>query len=371
MTVNRQYSPFKLQDQYTIRLNKKSFSLSNRTAILTVIVVAVLLRLASAFYQGNTITDLPGIFDQVSYDGLARRVIEGHGFSFAEGHWPVTRAGEPTAHWSYLYTTYLIVVYKLFGTNPLIARVIQALIAGIFQTILIWRIGTRLFNRTVGLVAAAWNALYIYFFYYAGALITETFYITAILWTFDSALCLTNSQIEKPNWKHWLEFGFAIGVTVLLRQVFLMILPLLFLWLWWNVKGTEANQWQQKLHWSAVKGLTIATLTLAILIVPWTIRNQRAFGTFVLLNTNSGFAFFWGNNPIYGTNFIPLLPQQTYYDLIPPELRSLNEAELDKALLQRGFRFVADDPKRFALLSISRAREFFKFWYSSRLWLDL
>ena len=84
MTVNQQYSPFNIQDQYTIRLNKKSFSLSTRTAILTVIIIAVLLRLASAFYQGNTITDLPGIFDQISYDGLARRVIEGHGFSFAE-----------------------------------------------------------------------------------------------------------------------------------------------------------------------------------------------------------------------------------------------------------------------------------------------
>jgi len=363
MIIDRQYSPFNIQDQYTIRLNKKSFSFSTRTAIVAVILIAVLLRLASALYQGNTITDLPGIFDQVSYDGLARRVIDGHGFSFAEGHWPATRAGEPTAHWSYLYTSYLIVLYKVFGTNPLVARVIQALIAGIFQTIFLWRIGTRLFNRTVGLVAAALNAVYIYFFYYAGALITETFYITAILWIFDSALRLVASQ--KPNWKQWLEFGLAISATILLRQVFLIILPFLYLWLWWNIKDTNVSQWQQRLHLSAVKGLAIATLTLVVLIIPWTVRNQRAFGTFVLLNTNSGFAFFWGNNPIYGTNFVPLLPQQVYYNLIPPELLSLNEAELDKALLQRGIQFVADDPKRFILLSISRTREFFKFWYSS------
>jgi hypothetical protein len=363
MTLDHQQSSFSLQDEYTIRLSKKSFTFSSRTAIVTIILLAVLLRLASAIYQGNTITDLPGIFDQISYDGLARRVVEGYGFSFGEGHWPATRAGEPTAHWSYLYTSYLIVVYKLFGTNPIVARVLQALIAGIFQTIFIWRIGTRLFNRAVGMVAATLNSLYIYFFYYAGALITETFYITAILWMFDSALRITASQ--KPNWKQWLEFGLAISVTVLLRQVFLMFLPFLFLWLWWNVKDTNAGLWGKRLHWSAVKGLILATLTLVILILPWTIRNQRAFGTFVLLNTNSGFAFFWGNNPVYGTHFIPLLPQQTYYDLIPKELLSLNEAELDKALLQRGLQFVTDNPTRFILLSISRAREFFKFWYSS------
>ena len=139
----------------------------------------------SAFYQGNTVKDLPGIYDQISYDGLARRVMDGHGFSFAEGHWPATRAGEPTAHWSYIYTIYLVAIYKLFGTYPLIARVVQALIAGVFQTMLFWRIGTRLFGRAVGLIAGALNAIYIYFFYYAGGLITETFYITGILWTFD------------------------------------------------------------------------------------------------------------------------------------------------------------------------------------------
>jgi 4-amino-4-deoxy-L-arabinose transferase-like glycosyltransferase len=102
---------------------------------------------------------------------------------------------------------------------------IQAAIAGVLQTLLVWRIGTQLFNRTVGLIAAMLNAIYIYFFYYAGALITETFYITGILWTIDSALRLVNvpatqSEAQTIKWRQWLEFGLAIGVTVLLRQVF-------------------------------------------------------------------------------------------------------------------------------------------------------
>ena len=210
-------------------------------------------------------------------------------------------------------------VYKLFGTNPLVARVILSPDR--------WDIPNHInladrsppLNRTVGLVAAAWNSLYIYFFYYAGALITETFYITAILWVFDLALRLTDLPPGTINWKQWLEFGLAISATVLLRQVFLLFLPFLYLWLWWNVKGPEFSQWQQRLRWSVVKGLFISTIVLVLLIFPWTIRNQKAFGTFVLLNTNSGFAFFWGNHPIYATRFIPLLPsQQSYYDLIPP-----------------------------------------------------
>jgi 4-amino-4-deoxy-L-arabinose transferase-like glycosyltransferase len=356
-----------LQGRIGFTILKRAYSISPVQLFLLIMSLAVILRLGSALYQGNTVTDLPGVYDQISYDGLARRVVDGFGFSFAEGHWPATRAGEPTAHWSYLYTLYLAAIYKVFGPTPLIARIIQALIAGIFQTLLIWRIGTRLFNRTVGLVAAALSAVYIYFFYYAGALITETFYITCILWTFDASFRIMSSEAETTKWTHWLELGFAISLTVLLRQVFLLFLPFLYLWMWWNLHEKEEDRWKQILRWSAVKGLATATLVLVLMIVPFTIRNQRAFGTFVLLNTNAGFAFFWGNHPVHGTEFMPLLSggAEQYYDLIPDELLPLNEAELDKALLDRGIQFIADDPGRFLVLSVSRAGEYFKFWPSA------
>lgn len=369
MTIKNQLSFDDPRDTYSIRVLNRSYSLSGRKALLMIMAVAVVLRLVSAIYQGNTVTDLPGVYDQISYDGLARRVVEGHGFSFAEGHWPATRAGEPTAHWSYLYTLYLAAIYKLFGFYPVIARVIQALIAGIIQTILMWRIGTRLFGRTVGLVAAALNSVYIYFFYYAGGLITETFYITGILWIFDSAFRLVDASRRTGEgrhgaaWKQWLELGLAMGVTVLLRQVFLLFLPFLYLWLWWNMRQNEEDRWKQVLRWSALRGLTASTVVLALMILPFAVRNYRAFGTFVLLNTNAGFAFYWGNHPIHGTHFVPLQPV-SYQDLIPPELLVLNEGKLDRALLQEGIKIVVNDPVRFILLSFTRIEEYIKFWPS-------
>ncbi|MCB0183199.1 MAG: hypothetical protein KDE31_02985, partial [Caldilineaceae bacterium] len=75
---------------------------------------------------------------------------------------------------------------------------------------------------------------------------------------------------------------------------------------------------------------------------------------------------FWGNHPIYGTHFVGILPNEgpSYQDLIPAELRHLNEAALDQALLNVGIGFVLDDPGRYVLLSLSRTREYFKFWPS-------
>lgn len=350
---------------------------STRKLLAVILLIAVVLRIVSAIAQGNTVVALPGIYDQISYDGLARRVVDGYGFSFAEDHWPMTRAGEPTAHWSYLYTLYLAAIYSLFGAQPVIARLVQAILAGILHSWLTWRIGRRVFGPTAGLVAAGLSAVYIYFFYYAGGLLTETFYITGILWTMDTTLRLratagqaSTGRISPASRRRlWLELGLAIGVTVLLRQLFLLIVPFLFLWLWWTLsplKSVPLNRsgLLRRVNWSTLGGLLGATFIVVILIVPWTIRNYRAFGTFVPLNTNAGFAFFWGNHPIHGVNFIPILPDDGpfYTDLIPEELRSLNEADLDRALLKRSIEFISQDPLRYLLLSLSRTREYFKFW---------
>ena len=59
--------------------------ISVQLALIAIIIVSIGLRLASAVYQGNTIDTLPGVWDQVSYDGLARRILGGYGFSFGQG----------------------------------------------------------------------------------------------------------------------------------------------------------------------------------------------------------------------------------------------------------------------------------------------
>jgi 4-amino-4-deoxy-L-arabinose transferase-like glycosyltransferase len=345
---------------------------NSRHWFLVILVVAVALRIGSALYQGNDVTAAPGTADQISYHGLAKRVVEGHGFSFADDHWPATPAGQPTAHWSYLYTSYLALVYAVFGINPMIARLIQSVTAGVFHTWLTCRIAGRLFGRRTGLVASALSAIYVYFFYYAGALMSETFYFLAILWTFDASFRILDqngaqSRLEAPSgsrWSLWIELGLAIGAAVLFRQVFLLFVPLLFAALLLNTRLSESGQRRDV---RPMGGIILSCLIILMMILPWTIRNQRCFGTFELLNTNAGFALYWGNHPVHGTKFMPILTPDgpSYGDLIPPELRALNEAKLDQALFREALRIIARDPARYIQLSLSRAVEYFKFWPSS------
>lgn len=338
--------------------------------LIGIIIVSVLLRVVTGIvFFGNQIQELPGTFDEVSYHNLALRVLDGHGFSFGERWWPGTAANEPTAHWSYLYTLYLVAIYAILGPSPLLARILQAVIVGIVMPWLLYRLSFRLFApeargegmfswtpalaqaQRIGLLAAAIGAVYIYFFYYTASLITEGFYVTGILWSFDTAVSI--SQSHKASTRQWAVLGVAMGVTILLRQLFLLFIPCLLLWLWWAKRPRLTS-------------FILPIAIVALMIVPWTVRNYLAFDYFVPLNTNSGFAFFWGNHPRYGTKFIPILPSGEYFRMIPEELQAqgLNEAEMDSALLSEALGFIVAEPGRYALLSLSRIPSYFMFWPS-------
>lgn len=332
---------------------------SNRV-IVAALVLSVCARVAASLVMGDTVVPLPGTYDQVSYHNLALRVLAGHGFSFGEPWWPVTAAEAPTAHWSFLYTLFLAGVYAVFGAHPLAARLIQAVIVGILQPLLAFRITRELYGEKVGWLAAVLTAGYAYFIYYAATLMTEPFYITAILGSLYVALLLgrkpadtTRGLNERRSVRLAFGLGLLVGAAVLLRQLFLVVVPFLLLWMTCAVPGRRIR------HAALVVGV------LGVLILPFSLYNAGRFHRFVLLNTNAGYAFFWANHPIHGVRFQPILPSSTYVDLIPTELRSLDEAALDQALLRQGVGFVLSDPVRYLALSASRLPAYFMFWPSS------
>lgn len=329
-----------------------------------ILALAVVLRLAAALYLGDVVEELPGTADQISYHNLALRLLGGYGFTFGEAWWPATAAGAPTAHWSYLYTFFVASVYWLVGPHPLAARLIQAVLVGLLQPYLAYWLGRRVFSVTVGLFAAALTAIYPYFVYYAATLMTEPFYITAILAGLSFAILLREALQSGAGWMnrqtllYSLALGLALSVTILLRQLFLLFIPVIFFWIW------MANGW--RITWRLFFSTVISGGLVILTILPFTFYNYQRFERIVLLNTNAGFAFYWANHPIHGTRFISILPAEmgTYYDLIPKDLRRLDEAALDQALLGEGLKFVQQDPGRYLLLSASRIPAFFMFWPS-------
>lgn len=304
--------------------------------LLWLIMLGVLVRVALAFALGDEATPISGAADQYTYDALAQRVIAGHGFSFATGWYPFTRADEPTAHWSYLYTLYLAAVYALVGHHPLAARLIQAILSGL-NCWLAYRLGCQLFGVSVGLAAAALTAAYAYFVFFGAALMTQSFYIMALLAAVSLAIDLT----ERSDRRRWILLGMVLGLGVLLRQTLLLFVPLLITWI----------AWMQRPRWADV---ALAIGIVAALVLPWTLRNYYVFGDFLLLNSNGGFWFYSSNHPNQGTDFNP-----TYAAPLPPDLTALAEPAVDRELYRRALGFIVSDPARFIRLSLSRIPHYF------------
>jgi len=320
----------------------------NHNQLLTLILVAaVLIRIPVALYMGDQVTELPAIQDQVSYDALARSLLADRGYSFPENWYPFTPANTPTAHWSFLYPLYLAGTYAVTGYHPLIARLLQTIVGSALLCFLVYKIGRRVANEETGLVGACLTAGYGYFIYYNAALMTETFFIVLVL----LILFLSIELKENPTLIRWIGLGFSLGLAALLRQTILLVTPFLLLWLFLELRPRGIRWW----YFALPIGIMFS------LISPWTLRNYRVYDRFLLLNSNAGYALYASNNPNLGINWrneFVVIP-------VPEQLAGMNEAELDRALTQRGLAFILADPKRSLLLNLDKTLEYVRFWPSS------
>jgi hypothetical protein len=141
-------------------------------------------------------------------------------------------------------------------------------------------------------------------------------------------------------------WGLAVGLAILLRQVVLPVAGLLFVYILW--KAWRRVQWRH---------ILVAAGVIAVLILPWTVRNYLVFHRFLLLNSQAGQVFWTANHPDLGTQweYAPMFP-------IPADLQGADEVTLNDELMRRGLQVVVENPGRFVQLSLSRLEMFFLFY---------
>lgn len=367
--------------------SRSGVSRRDKVILGAILVVAVLLRVGVALYLGDVVDAPPLLTDQRSYHALGARLLEGHGFSFAKAWYPFTPADTPTAHWSFLYSLIVAGVYGIFGIHPLAMRLVQAVVGGVLLPLVVYRLGRRIFEpvtreaqgdrkrdgsaSTVAplaaaappaaaislaaaapLAAAAVTAVYGYFVLYAATLMTETLFITVLVWSLEVSLGVVRAlgKGQRVQRSQTLQLGLSLSLGTLLRQSLLPWVPVLFLYLAWVA-------WRQRLLGAAVRVAVVVGAMLAVAILPWTYRNTRVYGQVLLLNSNTGYAMYSGQHPMHGTRF-----REFDAAPLPEDLAWGNEAAMDGQLMALGVEFVLDDPGRYLLLSLSRVRAFFEFW---------
>jgi 4-amino-4-deoxy-L-arabinose transferase-like glycosyltransferase len=207
--------------------------------------------------------------DPYHYGQIARGFVE-HGFD------RVTRRA------AMLYPHLLAIIYW-FGGNNLVAQLFHC---G-FHTgtaVLVFLLGHRLFNLRTGVLAGLFTAVHPMLLRYVPDLHTEAmlvFVLTLTVWC-------TVRFYDRPTVGNGILLGAAGMIGTLTKGVVLPVV-LAFVAVWF----VQSVRRQRRLMKPLVGALAIG-LTMAAIVAPWTYRNYRVSGRFVLLTPGTADAFLRG-----------------------------------------------------------------------------
>jgi Dolichyl-phosphate-mannose-protein mannosyltransferase len=215
---------------------------------------------------------------------VARAIAAGEGFSS-----PLRMVDTGPTVWFTPIFPYLVAgIFKIWGIYSVMSEIVIQTLNCAFAALTvipIFGIARRTFGKASA-IGAAWVWVFL-----------PTALYFPILWIWDTALIglffalifwATLVIPEKRGLLPWAGYG-ALWVTgVLINPSILSLFPFFLAWLIWKARKAGVS-------WA--KPLAVALLLFTIGLVPWTVRNYRVFGKFIVLRSNFGLELWLGNNP--------------------------------------------------------------------------
>lgn len=262
--------------------------------------------------------------DPLTYDQIARNVVAGRGFRGASFYYPPGTEG-PTAFWDALYPLVLAGLYAVWGHNVHAVRVAQAVL-GALAVAGTYALGRQVLRPAVGLLAAGISALYPFFIYYSGQLLTETLFMTLVVGVF-----LVGYRAVAQRSAAWFAvLGLLTGLAALCRAEVFYFGPLFGAWCAWR---------SSKLPWRRIRLAGIALLAMLAVMLPWGLRNQATHGQLILTTTKLGYNLYKYYHPtMTADQTVPVVPF--------PDFGERTEPQREALLREEGLRFMRQDPVR-------------------------
>jgi len=171
-------------------------------------------------------------------------------------------------------------------SSPTRVKVAQSVVGAL----VVWLIGViamRAAGARAGVTAAAIAAIYPPLVWIGAYVLSETLYSALALGTvllLDIAVARADTQGNaRGGAAAALVAGLLAGIAILVRPVMLFFLPFAAVWLWRRRRASLA---------------LALIVTSAVLVAPWTARNYRVYGRFVLVASEGGVTFWTGNHPL-------------------------------------------------------------------------
>lgn len=311
----------------------------SRAVLVAIVLLAIVLRIG--FWIAVVGFDTTGWGDEPDYHRIAAGIATGKGF--------VSTEGEPTARRPPLYPMLLGGLYAVTGPDPDVGRALSVALGAVIVA-LVYALGSKLFSKTVGLLAAALAAANPSLIYLSALIMTENLYVVLLL-----ALLLLLAEeyrSERASVSRWTAAGLLAGLSYLARPTSLLFVlvvaatPFLFR------RGAFATR---------VARSAAFLIFAALVVLPWGARNHARLGAWVFSTTHGGITFYESNNrlaydvPAFHGTVVGSRQHLPGWGSLAP----LPEIEFDRAAWKMGKDFVRENAN---LLPRMAAWRFQRFW---------
>lgn len=261
------------------------------------------------------------------------------------------------------YPYFLVILGKIIGRDVLTVAFFQH-VAGSLVPVMFYWFCKNLFDRRAGFVAAVLSLAYGPSFYYESRLLGD-FWI--YFFNLGMLACLLfarqfASSLPKSIAGYFLA-GLCLGFSTIFRPTNLVLAPLLFLWIGWQL-------WRDRKTLAA--GLFLSGIGLWLPLLPFQIRNyivdpNEGWG---LTTSSGGVNFFLGNNPeANGLNaspsFVRYGPGKEYDDFRDEGERRagrpLNRKEVSRFWASEAVRWFREHPGKAWRLVVLKAGYFWNY----------
>jgi hypothetical protein len=311
----------------------------NRSAVAVALIVVVI-RVAALWAQHDQLSLDPDSYRALS-ENLARFRVLGENT-------------EATAYRPSLYPILLSVAGTLPRVTPLGVALLH-LALGLATIRIVWRLATRHLGpngQHAAILAALFVALDPILLYQSAQVMTET------LATYLAMLCLNHlTRLNRnPSLRRAIVAGAALGLAALCRPTFLAWFPLIVI-----VLALQLGNWRPWLRVAVP-----LTISMALVQLPWVIRNQQHLGHPVLATTHGGYTLLLGNNPAFydnlrnapaGSVWDAEASAQRWLPKLPPRTPA-NEWEQDRILYDQARHNIRQQPGMFAYSCLVRLGRF-------------
>lgn len=291
-------------------------------------VVAFLIRLAVVIWLRDMSVGptTPSTNDDYEFNVFAQNLAAGSGF--------LNDQGRPSSFRAPGFSFFLAGLYYEAGVNFALAFVALCVL-GAASCVLTYHLAREFFPENWARVAGILSAVYLPHVYFATVFYSENLFVPLL----TLGVLLTVRFLKGASTWYLAAAGVVSGLATLTRPFALILLPLIGVLVWF-VKRPLATRLAKVAVWTAC---------FVAVMIPWTVRNYRVHGEFVLVATNGGSTFYGANNDrvvterrLYGYWLSTVeLPHRDLIDAQP------NEVAHDAMEWKLGMDWVKSHPKQF------------------------